>query len=229
MAKDKPKPLTEIQLMDLQTKLLACRDEDTWQGMFTIMISYSRSLLLKINKGKVYLEPSHVLGVATDAAIKIMRRYTEDPSFKIDASFAGLLHWKVIESLYGNYEEETNVSWNHIISTESGHVTELGDLQSILDDSELDAMKRYEPDYNVLSTEVLSNIVTTVIKDFDGAVDNYRLSLLGRAFVLLILRQPRARKAPEAFKQHLAKNTKEEEVLDLLLLEIKAKMSESSR
>ena len=101
MAKQKPE--TEIRLSELQDIYLTTRDPEAWREMFDTMIKYARSLTLKVNRGKVYLDPEHVLAVATDSAIKIMERYNQ-PNFRIEHSFGGLLRWKVLESLYGNWE-----------------------------------------------------------------------------------------------------------------------------
>ena len=220
MAKQKPE--TEVLLEDLQTKFLETRDPQIWKEMFEIMIKYARSLTLKINKGKVYLEPEHVLGVATDAAIKIMERYS-DPDFKITHSFAGLLKWKVIESLYGGWEEEAHLSLNYVFQEDSSAKTELGDLQSKINVTSLTPELVTELKEN--DVENFTFTLNNILKEYDEACDSYRASLLGRTYLLLWLRKSKIRHAPTLFKKYVSLSPKEEEVLDLLLLEIRNRLS----
>lgn len=220
MAKQKPE--TEVILEDLQNKYMETRDPQVWKEMFDIMIKYARSLTLKINKGKVYLEPEHVLGVATDAAIKIMERYS-DPEFKITHSFAGLLKWKVIESLYGGWEEEAHLSLNYVFQEDSSTKTELGDLQSKIHATSLTPELVTE-----LKEDDAENLIFTlnnILKEYDEACNSYRSSLIGRAYLLLWLRKSKIRHAPSLFKRYIDLPPKEEEILDLLLLEIRNRLT----
>jgi hypothetical protein len=189
------------------------------------MVQYARSLVLKATKGKVFLEPDHVMGVATDAAIKIMRRYHDDPDFKIEKSFGGLLRWKVIESLYGDRQEESHLSLNHIVSEEGGHVTELGDLQSSIGFHTSTSHVSDEPILDSILVQEMYGVVRSVLNEFDEAVDNYRLSLLARIFVLLLIRKSKIRHSMNIFRRHMHMSPKEEEALDLLLLEVRNRLS----
>ena len=221
----KKKPVTEIKLTELQEQYLATRDEKVWQEMFDIMIQYARSLVLKATRGKVYLEPDHVMGVATDAAIKIMRRYQDDADFIIDRSFGGLLRWKVVESLYGDRQEESHLSLNHIVSEENGQVTELGDLQTSIGFS---TMTRDVSEENILDGLLAKNMYTVVrdvLEEFDTAVDSYRLSLIARIFILLLVRKSKIRHSLNIFRRNIQMRPKEEEALDLLLLEIRNRLA----
>lgn len=220
----KKKPLTEIKLGELQEQYLATRDEKVWQEMFSIMIQYARSLVLKATKGKVFLDPDHVIGVATDAAIKIMRRYHDDPDFLIDRSFGGLLRWKVVESLYGDRQEESHLSLNHIVSEEGGHVTELGDLQASIGFHTSTNVDSDEPILDGILLQEMYTVVREVLDEFDLAVDNYRLSLLARLFVLLSIRKSKIRHSVNIFKRHIHLRPKEEEAIDLLMLEIRNRL-----
>lgn len=220
MAKQKPE--TEQKLEELQTIYLETRDAQIWKEMFDIMIKYARSLTLKVNKGKVFLEPDHVLGVATDAAIKVMERYN-DPNFKIDHSFAGLLRWKVIESLYGGWEEDVHLSLNFIMQEDASSKVELGDLQEKLGATTLGANFTVELDED--SFDDLVAVVKDILKEFDLACDNYRLTLLSRLYLLLLLRKSKIRHSLSIFKRYLNLTPKEEEVLDLLLLEVRNRLS----
>ena len=243
MAKQKPE--TEIRLSELQEIYVRIRDQPLpdgdandpiviaakkkkaedldvpWTEMFETMIKYARSLTLKVNKGKVYLDPEHVLAVATDSAIKIMERYNQ-PSFRIEHSFGGLLRWKVLESLYGNWEEESHVSLNTIIGDDSGNKTELGDLQDKMHLQPLGAQFTVEIDESKL--ENLTESIQAILTEFDMAVDSYRLSMFARLYVLLTFRKSKVRQSINLFKQFIKLDPKEEQVLDLLLLEIRNRL-----
>lgn len=224
----KRKPATEIRLTDLQEQYLATRNEGVWQEMFSIMIQYARSLVLKATKGRVFLDPDHVMGVATDAAIKIMRRYHDDPDFLIEHSFGGFLRWKVIESLYGDRQEESHLSLNHIVSGEGGQVTELGDLQSSIGFHTSTGIISDEPILDGVLAREMYYVVREVLSEFDTAVDNYRLSLLARVLVLLLVRKSKIRHSMNIFHRIIHMKPKEEEALDLLLLEIRNRLNTST-
>jgi hypothetical protein len=219
MAKQKPE--TEIRLSELQEIYLTTRDPEAWREMFDTMIKYARSLTLKVNRGKVYLDPEHVLAVATDSAIKIMERYNQ-PNFRIEHSFGGLLRWKVLESLYGNWEEESHLSLNAIVGDDSGSKTELGDLQDKMNLHPLSPAFSVEMDE--AQFESIIDNVRDIIEEFDYAVDSYRLSLLARIYILLTFRKSKVRQSIASFKQYASLDIKEEQALDLLLLEIRNRL-----
>ena len=219
MAKQKPE--TEIRLSELQEIYLTTRDPEAWREMFDTMIKYARSLTLKVNRGKVYLDPEHVLAVATDSAIKIMERYNQ-PNFRIEHSFGGLLRWKVLESLYGNWEEESHMSLNAIVGDDSGNKTELGDLQDKMNLHPLSPAFSVEMDESQF-LNIIDN-VRDIIEEFDYAVDSYRLSILARLYILLTFRKSKVRQSIASFKQYASLNIKEEQALDLLLLEIRNRL-----
>ncbi len=219
MAKQKPE--TEIRLSELQEIYLTTRDPEAWREMFDTMIKYARSLTLKVNRGKVYLDPEHVLAVATDSAIKIMERYNQ-PNFRIEHSFGGLLRWKVLESLYGNWEEESHMSLNAIVGDDSGNKTELGDLQDKMNLHPLSPAFSVEMDESQFEN-IIDN-VRDIIEEFDYAVDSYRLSILARLYILLTFRKSKVRQSIASFKQYASLNIKEEQALDLLLLEIRNRL-----
>ncbi len=236
----KVKPETEIRLSELQEIYLATQDPRAWEEMFDTMIKYARSLTLKVNKGKVYLDPEHVQEVATDSAIKIMSRYHLKPdesegvkvemnsppttplsNFRIEHSFGGLLRWKVLESLYGNWEEESHLSLNAIVGDDSGK-TELGVLQDKMHLQSLGSQFAVEIDESKL--EDLTASIRAILFEFDSAVDSYRLSLSARLYLLLTLRKSKIRQSTNLFKQYIKLEPKEEQALDLLLLEIRNRL-----
>ncbi len=222
MAKQKPE--TEVELSALQDEYLKTRDATIWHKMFSIMINYARSITLKVNKGKVYISPEHITEVATDASIKIMERY-RDPTFKIDFSFAGLLRWKVLESLYKDWQEEYCLSLNHVIKEDSK--TELGDLQlkNATPIGSPDPAPTPEKLSETVNYQDIIKNINRIFEEFDDIiVNNPRLSLIARLYTLLTFRRSKVRRALEAFKKHIPLTLKEEKALDLLLLEIKNRL-----
>jgi hypothetical protein len=219
----KQKPETEIQLSDLQTTYLQTRDPKIWHQMFNIMINYARSLTLKVNKGKVFISPEHITEVAIDASIKIMERY-KDPTFKIDFSFAGLLRWKVLESLYKDWQEEYCLSLNHIVREDCG--TELGDLElkNSTPIGSKDQSCTPEKLDEALDFQNVTRDIGRVFEEFDTVMNDSHISLLARLYTLLMFRRSKVRRAMEAFRKHIPLTLKEEKALDLLLLEIKNRL-----
>jgi len=96
----KPKPETEIKLGELQDRYLQSKDVEAYQELFSILYSYARSLILKKTKNKIFLPKDLVDNATLEACVKFMSQY-EKPDFRVDASFAGLLNLKILESLYG--------------------------------------------------------------------------------------------------------------------------------
>lgn len=129
MAKNKPKPETEVRLDKLQTEYLKDRSVDLYKQMFLELIPYARSLALKKTKSRAYLSPDYVDEIAVEATIKFMTQY-EREDFKIDASFAGILSYKVLEAMYGpKIKAADNIrSLNSHIDSCKNTETELGDL-----------------------------------------------------------------------------------------------------
>jgi hypothetical protein len=150
-----------------------------------------------------------------------MERYNQ-PNFRIEHSFGGLLRWKVLESLYGNWEEESHMSLNAIVGDDSGNKTEVGDLQETMNLHPLSPAFSVEMDESQFEN-IIDN-VRDIIEEFDYAVDSYRLSMLARLYILLTFRKSKVRQAVSSFKQYASLNIKEEQALDLLLLEIRNRL-----
>ena len=91
---------TEKKLMALQDLYLANRDVKHMQDMFLIVLPYARSSVLKKIRGRTFLNEDLVYEYAVDATIKFMSQY-ENPEFKVDTSFGGLLGLKVLEAMHG--------------------------------------------------------------------------------------------------------------------------------
>jgi hypothetical protein len=206
------KPDTEIKLSDLQEKYLEDRDTDTFQEIYSILIDYARSLTLKKIKGTVVLPADRVQEVAVDAATKIMTRYLKDPDFKIEHSFAGLLKWKVIESLYGDKKEEIHYSLNHIVGKENAHQVELGDIQTT---NNLFNEEHIEDFFREHNKKDLVDSIVNINKKVDALTKAPALRIASRLYMLLYLRNPRLRNYEIYFKRFQEDYLTPKEILSL--------------
>lgn len=214
-----PPPETEIRLTGLQELYLdpKCR-KDIRDRYFMIMKSYARSLLLKEMKRKgIILPPERVEELSVTTTLLVLNQYQRE-GWRISASFAGALRWKVIEALYGESKDEMNFSLNRTFSDES-NAKEMLDLMS----------NNNTPWYKHISQDPADE----VIDNHNGALDEIRL-LIDQAYeilpyrvyvrflpwLLLKIRKPKARNIMLQFNKFFL-NSKEEEAFDILLLEMR--------
>jgi hypothetical protein len=222
----KPKPETEVRLEELQAAYMADpEDMEVFHKYFILLKAYARSLALKEIKTKVFLEPDHIDGVATEAVLKLFNQYRKE-GWKVWGSFAGVLRWKVVEALYENAEEESSQSLNLSVGEEAGG----SELVDILDRIGAKPLWKKESDnpqdiyienYDSSATEVLA------VLNEGTQVMSYRQSLLFHAYLLLRLRRPKTRLTLPAFKAYFL-NTQEENAFELLLLEIRNRVAAHS-
>lgn len=217
------KPETEIKLEELQECYIADpTNQDNFNRFFILLKAYARSLVLKEIKSKIYLDPDHVDGVATEAVLKLLNQYKKD-GWRVWGSFAGVLRWKVVEALYEDCEEDSSQSLNMLIG--DGNVRELGDILTKVGASPLwkhesdDPQENFFKNFDSSASEILG-----VLKESSEALP-YRLAILFHAYLLLRLRRPKTRLTLPAFKQYFL-DTKEEEAFELLLLEIRNRISQ---
>jgi hypothetical protein len=114
------------------------------------------------------------------------------------------------------------MSLNAIVGDDSGNKTEVGDLQEKMNLHPLSPAFSVEMDESQFEN-IIDN-VRDIIEEFDYAVDSYRLSMLARLYILLTFRKSKVRQAVSSFKQYASLNIKEEQALDLLLLEIRNRL-----
>ena len=216
------KPKTELELDALQKEYLETKSEVAWKKMYEIMVSYARSLTLKMTKGRKFLDGDHILGVAVDSATKIMSRYLTQEDFYIKDSFGGLLKWKVLETLYDAKQRKADgvLSLNQTMSRgNSDNTAELGDLSEKFHLQSFSPLESYEPELAIDTAEDFFKIVQKTLKDFDQAVP-YRLRVLARAYLLLFLRKSHAKNWRESFEKTFALNFKESAAMATLIDEI---------
>ena len=214
-----PPPETEIILTALQELYLkpgcsrALRDR-----YFMLMRSYARSILLKEIKRKgIVFPPEKVEELATDSTLLLMNQYTKE-GWKISASFAGALRWKVVESLYGDSKGEMNYSLNRTFSEDS-NAKEMLDLMSNSNTPWYNHTSQ-DPADEVAENEntAIEEVRTLVAQAYD--ILPYKVYLKFLPWLLLKLRKPRIRNVMMQFSR-IFLNSKEEEAFDLLLLEMR--------
>lgn len=220
-----PPTETELRLQELQEKFLdpnGCSKADK-DEFFLVMRMYARSITLQMIKSKgLVLPPERVDEVCTDATLAILKQY-QKVGWKIEASFAGALRWKVIESLYGPKNEESHYSLNTTFSddTDSKEMLDLVSSSSLpwsndsyCDDPEETAFNQY------------SAVVEEVNRLLDEAYEilDYRLYVRFLPWLLLNIRKTRARNVMQTFTSCFL-TSREESAFELLLLELRNRLS----
>lgn len=224
--KQKPKPETEELLTRLEEEYLRTRNLEIYQKIFFALLPYARSLILKKTRGKAYLPPSLVDDAALESTVKFMCQY-EKPDYRTKASFAGLLSFKVLESLYGPKIKAADQisSLNEHIEKDKGHETELGDLPENYNFTYL-----FRPHNKDISddpatylfnedSDAIANVIT-VIKDIYISIDLHSFFIVAIGIFQFIKKSKTLDKFKELFF------TKEiEDIYEVSLLEIRNRLA----
>lgn len=224
--KIKPKPKTEQLLADLEAEYLKNKDVKVYQQMFSELLPYARSLILKKTKGKIFLPPALVEEAAIESTVKFMSQY-EKPDYTTKASFAGLMGFKVLESLYGPKIKAADkiASLNEHIENGKPTETELGDLSESYNFTYL-----FRPTHSDITDDPSSylfdsnndaiNNVMTVIKDLYNVMSPHDFYVVSLGIAQFIDKSKTLDKYKEIFY------TKElEEINDVALLEIRNRLA----
>jgi len=216
------KPPTEKELIRLQDEWILNKSDETLAPFFGMMITYTRSLTLKINRGKVYLAPSRVIEIATDAVLKVFEKYSADPGFKVKSSFAGQVKYPILELLYGSKQKKIDrvISLNSMISYDNDN--ELIDIQEKLKFTSIS-----KSDYTIDSSKDLQEVSALIRGVFNEAksILTHRQLLLFRTGLLLWVRRPKSRFAIPRFVKMFF-STEEEQVFEIFMLEIRNRIME---
>ena len=220
------KPKTEIDLENLQRDYLETKSAAAWQQMYEILISYARSLTLKMTKGRKFIDEDRVVAVSVDAATKIMSRYLEQDNFFIKDSFGGLLKWKVLETLYDSKQRkiDSELSLNHSVGDNSDRNVELGELTEKFHIQAFSHNESYEPELAFDSGEDLFRVIQKTLVDFD-MVAPYHLQVIARPYLLMFLRKPRVKNWKETYEKTFSLDFKEVKALESLLEEIQKRFT----
>jgi hypothetical protein len=234
VARFKVKPPTEAKLSELQAQYLETRDlqhyteNPFYQEMFRELVPYVRSLTLKQTTGKIYLPPEVVEDAAIEATMKFMEQYRK-PEFKAHSSFAGYLHFKILETLYSakKVREDRVLSLNTTLEdSSSSNKTEVEELVARLnirsvfspeggDKTTSDpSLYLFREEEDIIHSA--SSVLTDVFKSSASLIEAIKLAI----GLLLFVRKTRFAKYQTSL------NEKEREALDLCILELKRRLTE---
>ena len=220
-----PPTETELRLQELQEKFLdpnGCSKADK-DEFFLVMRMYARSITLQMIKSKgLVLPPERVDEVCTDATLAILKQY-QKVGWKIEASSAGALRWKVIESLYGPKNEESHYSLNTTFSDD----TDSKEMLDLVSSSSLPwSNDSYCDDPEETTFNQYSAVVEEVNRLLDEAYEilDYRLYVRFLPWLLLNIRKTRARNVMQTFTSCFL-TSREESAFELLLLELRNRLS----
>jgi hypothetical protein len=221
MARFKQRPETEEKLFGLQEDYLKNRNVHVYQKIFSEILPYARSLVLKKTKGKIYLPPETVDSAALEATVKFMSQY-EKEDFKVDKSFAGMLNYKVLESMYGPkiLAADRIASLNEHLENGKSKETEFGDMAESFKFTYM-----FRPDNDNISDDPANYLfnrdedaiesVMTVVKDLYVSVSLHYFFLV----TMGILHNLSKSKTYESYRL-LFLDDKARETLDIAMLEI---------
>lgn len=220
MARFKQKPATEVLLFKLQREYLETRDVKVFQQIFSELLPYARSLIMKKTRGKMFLPPDMLDSAALESTVKFMSQY-EKPDFKIKNSFAGILNYKVLESMYGPkvIAADQIGSLNEHLENGKSKETEFGDMSesfhfTYLFRPDSDTMVDDPSSYLFNKEEDVINSILTVVQDLYKVV-SLRYYFLVAMGILQFLKKT---KTYENYKNKLDERARE--ALDIAILEV---------
>lgn len=227
-----PLPETEQRLRQLQDRYTAedCTKQER-DEFFILLRNYARSIALKNIKSKnVYLSPERVDEICTDSTLALLKQYSK-PGWRVEASFAGALQWKVREALYKPAKEEqaSRISLNRPFSEDSNSRELLDQISSTRNPTSGNAFDVEESDNPIDS---LMNSVNTAMGEITEVIDEaydilpYRLYIRFLPWLLLKIRRPHTRNSAKTFASYFLES-RDEDAFEILLLEIRNRIKES--
>ena len=220
-----PPPQTEVDCQRLQEEYLkpdcpqSVKDE-----YFFLLRTYARSLTLKEIKRKgIFLPPERVDEICTDATLLLLDQYSK-PGWRVLASFAGALHWKLLEAMYGQADEDMVFSLNTTFTDDN-------DSKEVIDLISSSVCMPWHSKFN--KEGEITSPQDLVLKEMDASLDEIE-EILNEAYdilpyatyikflpwLVLQLRKPKTRNIQKLFSKLFLTN-KEENAYDILLLEIR--------
>jgi hypothetical protein len=218
-------PQTELECRRLQEEYIKpdcsqlIKDE-----YFFLLRNYAKSLSLKEIKRKgIYLPPERVSEICTDATLLLLSQYSK-PGWKIRASFAGALYWKLLEAMYGQANEDMAFSLNTTFNDDN-------DSKEVIDLVDSNAQLPWYSKFNrgaenTRPQDILLEEIDTSIDEINGIIEEayemlpYVTYLKFLPWLVLKIRKPRARNIQKLYSKIYLTN-KEENAFDILLLEIR--------
>jgi len=233
MARFATKPPTELKLSELQDLYLTTRDPSNYtdsvyyQEIFKEMVPYAKSLVLKQTTGKIYLPPEVVEDAAIESTMKFMEQYRKE-DFKAHSSFAGYLHFKILETLYAakKIKEDGVLSLNSTLEGPAGgNKAEIEEWASRLhfrsvfrpeEEREISEDPSY---YLFRDNKSIIKTTASVIKDIFNSSASLKSSIKIAIGMILFVRNTKFTKYQMSLSQE------EQEALTLALIELKKRLS----
>ena len=230
------KPETEQELAKYQRLFLDTRDPQYWQKMLEVIYPYTRSLVLKQNRGKDFLEEEEVNEITSISALQFMQRYFVEPKFEIKASFAGLLRFKVREIIKIKKKQKYVYNSGYLLSLNDF----LGDDNSTeLGETEVHSVTMTSADEDSLSPDAFIDMksvadaavhliseMEVLVTDEDSTVDS-KMVALASFYLIMKIKGIKNKHQKEMFIKYFKLGVPEDNVLDSLLLHLKKRISSS--
>lgn len=227
------KPQTEQDLFKFQEEYLKTRDIDPekanqiWKDMFSLIYDYSVSLLKQRLKNKTYISPDEVADKSTMATINFMNQYLARRNFRVGASFAGMLKFKVVEALYKNKNDERNFSLNTTVNDTDTELSNLINLDTLSENEICVDTSKQEID-NIINRDFVQKTIKKLFKDTDEILDDniediYKeqyISILFRMLLLLQLKKSKKSDTKRCFLDLFWQDTDIQEFLELSYMEL---------
>ena len=217
-------PETERKLQELQALYLKNpNDQKIFEEFFLLIRTYTRSLTLKKIKQKgIFLPPERVDEICTDATLNLVDSYKKK-GWYVDASFAGVIRFKIIEAMWGQSKDDMNSSLNLTFSEDkdSKEIMDVISSGSALpwDMSQYGKERTSDNPQDTIfeslnvSFEEVKALISEAYMDLP-----YRLYLRFVPWLVLQFRKPKTKNIQLLFNK-LFLTSKEENVFDMLLLE----------
>lgn len=222
-----PPPPTEVELQRLQKLFFEDRDNtENRDQFFSLIRNYARSLALKnIKRTNIYLPPERVDEICTDAALAVFAQYAKKEDWSIEASFAGILFWKVNEAMYGQKDDDKNSSLNATFDSSDASSKEVMDVVSYNADLPWNSEINGHSSPILTPEEALFKQVDVSYSEVNAIIEEAYQMLPYKTFMRFVpwlvmqFRKPKTRNIQSLFSK-LFLDSREENVFDILLLEL---------
>ena len=215
---------TEKNLQELQDLFLKNKDNrEISDKFFMLLHTYARSLTLQeVKRKSLFLPPERIDEICTDATLLLLDQYRVD-GWKIQASFAGALRYKIWDAMYKRKNDEMNFSLNTTF-TEDNDSKEIMDLigtNTILPWQMIDGSTVSDDPFDSIAStmNIAYSEIEEVIKEAHAALP-YKSFMRFLPWLILQIRRPKTRNIQQLFRD-LYITSREEDAFNILLLEIR--------
>lgn len=162
------KPEDERNLFQLQDTYIDSPTQENLGKLYLSVYTYSRNIVKHLIKNKVFLQDHEIEEKAQDTSTMLIEKFLNDPYYRIDHSFGGMLIRIAQGVLYKGREEDIPSSLESVIS----------EGQSTLDDA-LFILQSTEEEWKPF-TELIENQAHNMSKMIESIVDYIHQSVLQR-------------------------------------------------